>query len=61
MPDIAQAAIFLGKAKLIIMGLEKMSQGERGKLFDALSKKFCFDCGKMFTVEGETCNCEDGK
>ncbi len=52
---------FLAKAKLMITGLEKMTQSEREKLFDALSKKFCFDCGKMFTTEGETCNCEDGK
>jgi hypothetical protein len=54
--DLTGTAVFLGKSLAITHGLNTMTEPERKKLFDALSLKFCFDCGRKI-VPNTTCNC----
>jgi hypothetical protein len=47
------------KATAIEKMLESMTDGEREKIFDGLSGRFCFDCGKGL-LRGQVCNCTTG-
>lgn len=54
--DLTGTAVFIGKSLAITHGLNTMNEAERKKLFDALSLKFCFDCGRKLE-RGTTCTC----